>query len=236
MASAASGIRATSALTNTMAVNMDPRYRRRLEPGSPAPGAQPGSACGSVLEGSDRVARRTAPALCREAFTASWRATWRAAPLHRAGPLALEMDQTHPGLLEPSQDLLGLLGGGGRCRPGTVGDGLGARSEQVDPVDRRAHRAGSPRLRRAGRAAPRGRPSAGRPRCVRPPAPGSRSAPRVVGCGWPHGRRPPAGPGAGSPPRSARRPTRRSIRSVSASTTSSARCSRLSRRSATIAA
>src|SRR5690242_16949885 len=98
MAWATSGMRSTSALTRTMAVITRPLYRRR-----------PGGWLGRRDEPRDGAA-------CHGVGLEGCAGTTRAA--HRARPLPVEVDEADPGSLQPAQDLLRLLGNGGRRRPG----------------------------------------------------------------------------------------------------------------------
>ena len=60
-----------------------------------------------------------------------------------AGPLAVDLDEAHAGGLQPAQDLLGLLGGGGwgraRRRPDRLGGGTQRRDELVGVTTGRDH-------------------------------------------------------------------------------------------------
>src|SRR5690242_14002888 len=106
MASATSGMRATSALTNTMAVITSRTLSRRLvhrrelaalgERHQREPGLVDGVVHGEVP----------------------------GRPRDRAGPLPFDVDETDAGGLQPAQHLLGLLGGGGGHRAGAGADGL----------------------------------------------------------------------------------------------------------------
>ena len=151
------------------------------------------------------------------------------APADRAGPLAVDVDEPDARGLQPAQDLLGLLGGRGGRRPGTRQHGLGAGAQGGDVLAGVRRRAGSRRRRRAGRGVRRGPPSGRRPPCARRRSPGTGSAPRAAGCGPRHAGTRRAG--RGGPPASSKRSPSASvaIRPVSASTTSSARRSRVSR-------
>src|SRR3954451_13689171 len=107
ISSATSGIRATSALTNTIAVIMAVTLADRLVLGAERP---------PVLEGHQRLPRLLHRVVHAQVLGGA---------ADRAGPLALDVHQAPPVGLEPAQDLLGLLGRGGRCRAGTRQHRLG---------------------------------------------------------------------------------------------------------------
>src|SRR6476659_7068037 len=101
MASATSGIRAVSALRNTMAVITCSPYRlvdRRDVT--------------SIVERHEALARLVDGVMDREMTAGTG---------HGAGPLPVDVDQPEAGRLEPSQDHLRLLGRRGRRRAGARG-------------------------------------------------------------------------------------------------------------------
>src|SRR3954464_1825150 len=105
MASATSGMRATSAFTNTMAVIMGPRYRPRA--GS---GLVDGRQRASLVEGHQHRAGLLDRVVPGEGAGGA---------ADGAGPLAVDMHEPDAWLLQPPEDLLGLLRARGRGRPGT---------------------------------------------------------------------------------------------------------------------
>src|ERR1700712_2161818 len=102
--------RATSALTKTMAVIMGSRY--------PAVGSGlvHRAELAALVERDQGDARLLHGVVGRQVAGS--------AP-DRAGPLAVDVHQPDPGLLEPPQDLLGLLRRGSGRRSGATDDALG---------------------------------------------------------------------------------------------------------------
>src|SRR6478735_1581353 len=119
IASATSGMRATSAFTNTMAVIMRSRYPcattdRLVDRRQRATLVERDQRGAGLLDGVvDREVPRGTP--------------------DGAGPLALHVHQADTGLLQPAQDLLGLLGAGGGCRAGPTDHRVGGLTQLGDP-------------------------------------------------------------------------------------------------------
>src|SRR5687767_5211348 len=99
IASATSGMRATSALTKTMAVIMGDTLAGRLVDRSEV---------AALLERHQREAGPVDRVVQREVPGGTG---------HGAGPLAVDLHQADARGLQPAQDLLGLLGGRRRHRP-----------------------------------------------------------------------------------------------------------------------
>src|SRR5687768_3158141 len=79
----------------------------------------------TVVEGHQRESRLASRIVQREVSRGAG---------NRAAPLAVDLDQPDAGRLQPAQDLLGLLGGGGRGRAGGGPHGLGRGPQLADEL------------------------------------------------------------------------------------------------------
>src|SRR3954447_4249219 len=134
MFSATSGMRATSAFTNTMAVIMAFTLADRPSPDRLVHGVQ----WPLVAERHQAFAGLADGVVDLQVL---------GPPADGAGPLTVDVHETHPVGLQPAQDPLGLLGRRGRCRSRPAQHGVRPGAELGDPLARVG----------AGRDYPRGR-------------------------------------------------------------------------------